>query len=76
MSQEEGDRLRKRFNVLARKAEAFFEVASGECGMHGALPTKTRHYSPWNKRRLPTAFDVSFAIRCPCSCLKFSMLRC
>ena len=30
MSQEEGDRLRKRFNVLARKAEAFFKEAGGE----------------------------------------------
>jgi len=30
MSQEEGDRLRKRSNVLARKAETFFEEAGGE----------------------------------------------
>ena len=37
MSQEEGDRLRKRFNVLARKAEAFFEQARGES---------------WNARRI------------------------
>ena len=37
MSQEEGDRLRKRFNVLARKAEAFFKEAGGES---------------WNARRI------------------------
>ena len=37
MSQEEGDRLRKRFNVLARKAEAFFREAGGES---------------WNARRI------------------------
>lgn len=30
MSQEDGDRLRKRFNVLAKKAEAFFQEAGGE----------------------------------------------
>ena len=37
MSQEEGDRLRKRFNVLARKAEAFVKDAGGES---------------WNARRI------------------------
>jgi hypothetical protein len=37
MSQEEGDHLRRRFNVLARKAEAFFKEAGGES---------------WNARRI------------------------
>jgi len=77
MSQEEGDRLRKRFNVLAKKAEAFFEEAGGgNRGRHGALPTRTGRYSPWNRRRRPTVFDASFVRRGPCSCRKFRMLRC
>ncbi len=29
-----------RFNVLAKKAEAFFEEAGGHHGRHGALPTR------------------------------------
>ena len=76
MSQEEGDRLRKRFNVLAKKAEAFFEEAGGHHGRHGALPTRTGRYSPWNRRRRPTVFDANSARRCPCSCRKFRMHRC
>jgi len=76
MSQEEGDRLRKRFNGLARRPKRSSRKPVGESWNARRLATRTGRYSPWNRRRRPTVFDANSVRRCPCSCRKFRMHRC